>query len=74
VIYLLPANPSSPPVSFTALRQRARRLGYGIFVDRYAGTYTLIDRQLSLPIAGLEHVALVVIANAIESLRTGRRS
>jgi hypothetical protein len=72
VIYVLPTDPVYPPVSFSALRQRAKRLGYRIHGDRYAGTYTLIDKQLSLPISGLEHVALPIIANAIEAVRTGR--
>lgn len=74
MIYIVPSDPSSPTVSFSALRQRARRLGYGIHSDRYNDTYTLVDRQLSLPISGLEHVGLPVIANAIEAVRAGRAS
>jgi hypothetical protein len=73
VIYLLPANPTSPLVSFSALRQRAKRLDYRIFGDRYAETFTLVDTRLGLPVSGLEHVGLPIIANAIESARTTAR-
>jgi hypothetical protein len=52
------------------LRSRARRLGYRILGDRYAETFSLIDRKLALPISALEHVTLPEIANAIEAART----
>jgi hypothetical protein len=69
VIYVLPANPSNPPVSFSALRQRAKRLGYRIASDRYSETYTLIDARTGLPLAPLDHVALHTIADVIETVR-----
>jgi hypothetical protein len=69
VIYILPTDPTRAPVSFPALRQRANRLGYRIFSDRYAETYSLIDAKLHLPVSGLEHVGLAMIANAIEEVR-----
>jgi hypothetical protein len=69
VIYILPSDPTSPPVSFSALRRRAKRLGYRIASDRYSDTYSLIDAQTGLPMAALDHVALHTIADVIETVR-----
>ena len=69
MIYFLPKNPASPPVSISALRGRAKRLGYRIATDRYSGTHSLIDAQTGLPLTNLDHVALVTIANVVEDVR-----
>jgi hypothetical protein len=69
VIYLVPTDPTTPLISFSALRQRAKRLGYRILSDRYAETFSLIDAKLNLPISGLEHVAIHIIANVLEAAR-----
>jgi len=69
VIYILPNNPSNPPLSLSCLRSRARRLGYRILGDRYSGTHSLIDTQTGLPLTNLDHVTLITIANVIEEVR-----
>jgi hypothetical protein len=69
VIYILPSNPTSPPVSFSALRRRAKRLGYRIASDRYSDTFSLIDGRTGLPLAALDHVGLHTIADVIETAR-----
>ena len=69
MIYVLPKNPASPPVSLSCLRSRARRCGYRIASDRYSETYSLIDARTGLPLAALDHVALHTIADVIEVVR-----
>ena len=69
MIYLLPANPTIPVLSISALRARAKRLGYRITSDRWSGTHSLIDAQTGLPLTKLDHVALITIANVIEDVR-----
>jgi hypothetical protein len=69
-IYILPANPAIPMLSFSALRGRAKRLGYRIATDRYSKTHSLIDAKTGLPLTNLDHVAIFVIANVIEQVRT----
>ena len=70
MIYVLPADPSSPPSSLKCLRERARRAKYLIAADHYTGTFSLIDARLRRPLAGLEHVDLPAIAHAIEQLKS----
>jgi hypothetical protein len=70
LIYLLPANPTIPVLSISALRGRAKRLGYRITSDRWSGTHSLIDRKTGLPLTNLDHVTLVTIANVVEAVRT----
>jgi hypothetical protein len=72
MIYLLPAHPATPGLSLSCLRSRARRAGYRVARDRYAGTFSLIDARLRLPLLGLDHVGLSEIANAVESARWPR--
>jgi hypothetical protein len=72
LIYIVPSDPSSPVLSFAALRKRARRAGFRIVTDRYTGTFTLIDARLGLPIGELEHVSLVTVANAVEAARSSK--
>jgi len=69
VIYIVPTDPTRPLVSFSALRQRAKRLGYRIASDRYSETYSLIDARTGLPLTALDHVALNAIADVIEVVR-----
>jgi hypothetical protein len=69
MLYVLPKNPASPPVSISALRGRAKRLGYRIATDRYSGTHSLIDAKTGLPLTNLDHVALIAIANVVEAVR-----
>jgi hypothetical protein len=69
VIYILPTDPTSPVLSFSALRGRAKRLGYRIATDRYSGTHSLIDAQTGLPLTNLDHVTLITIANVLEDVR-----
>ena len=57
MIYVLPKNPASPPISLSCLRSRARRCGYCIARDRYGETFSLIN------------VGLHTIANVIEVVR-----
>jgi hypothetical protein len=70
VNYILPSNPTSPPVSLSCIRSRARRKGYRVVFDRSTQTYSLVDARLSLPLLGLDRVELVEIARAVESVRT----
>jgi hypothetical protein len=69
MLYVLPADPASPVVSLSRLRSRARRVGYRIARDRHAKTFSLIDDRLRVPLVGLDHVTLIEIAHAIESVR-----
>ena len=69
MIYLIPANPTSPPVSLPSLRRRAKSVGYRIARDRYAETFSLIDARLRIPLLGLDHVSLPEIAHAIQAAR-----
>jgi hypothetical protein len=69
VIYLVPANPTSPPVSLPSLRRRAKSVGYRIARDRYGETFSLIDARLRIPLLGLDHVGLPEIAHAIQAAR-----
>ena len=69
MIYVVPADPTSPVISLSRLRSRARRVGYRIARDRYSKTFSLIDDRLCVPLLGLDHVALVEIAHAIEAAR-----
>ena len=69
-IYILSNDPAIPMLSFPALRERAKRLGYRIQTDRYSKTHSLIDAQTGLPLTNLDHVQLVVIADVIEEVRT----
>jgi hypothetical protein len=71
VIYVIPADPTSPPVSLPNLRRRAKCVGYCIARDRYAETFSLVDARLRIPLLGLDHVGLNQIANAIEAARRG---
>jgi hypothetical protein len=70
VIYVLPIDPSSPPISLSCLRARAKRVGFRIARDRYSDTFSLIDARTGLPLLGLDHVGLAPVANAIEAVRT----
>ena len=70
MIYLVPANPTSPPVSLPSLRRRAKSVGYCIARDRYGETFSLIDARLRIPLLGLDYVGLPEIADAIEAART----
>jgi hypothetical protein len=70
MLYVLHADPASPPASLNCLRERARRAGYLISVDRCTGTFSLVDARLRLPLLGLDHVSLPEIARAIETVRT----
>jgi len=49
VIYIVPTDPTSPVVSFPALRKRARRIGFRIASDRFSNTFSLIESQTGLP-------------------------
>ena len=69
MIYVIPADPTSPPVSLPNLRRRAKLAGYRVARDRYAETYSLVDARLHIPLLGLDHVGLPEIANAIEAAR-----
>ena len=69
MLYVLPANPTSPLASLKRLRESARRAGYLISHDRCTETFSLVDARLHLPLLGLDHVGLPEIARAIESLR-----
>jgi hypothetical protein len=70
MIYFVPENPASPVLSLSCLRSRARRAGYRIQADHgQAGTFSLFDARLHLPIAGLDHVGLAEIARAVEAVR-----
>jgi hypothetical protein len=71
VIYVIPTDPTSPPISLPSLRSRAKRHGYRISYDRNIGAFTLVDCRLHRPILGLEHVGLVEIANAVEAAGRG---
>jgi hypothetical protein len=66
MMYVVPADPTSPVVSLSCLRSRARRAGYRIARDRYRETFSLIDDRLRVPLLGLDHVALIEIAHALE--------
>lgn len=68
MIYILPANPSSPTISLPRLRRRARRNGYRVLKDRGTGGYSLFDAKLNLPLLGLDRVELVDIARAVVAL------
>jgi hypothetical protein len=70
LIYVLPIDPSSPPISLTCLRARAKRVGFCIARDRYSDTFSLIDARTGLPLIGLDHVGLPAIANAVEAVRS----
>jgi hypothetical protein len=72
VIYVIPADPTSPLISLPCLRRRAKRVGYHISRDHYAETFSLVDARLRIPLLGLDHVGLSEIANAIEVARRGR--
>ena len=69
MIYVIPADPTSPIISLRSLRCRAKRAGYCIARDRYAETYSLIDARLRIPLLGLDHVGLPEIAHAIQAAR-----
>jgi len=69
MIYLLPFDPSSPPVSLSNLRRRAKGFGYRIARDSYSETFSLIDARTGLPLTGLDHVGLPAIANTIDAVR-----
>jgi hypothetical protein len=62
MFYVLPSDPSSPPVSLTCLRKRAKRAGFYIARDRYTDTFSLIDARTGLPLVGLDHVKLPAVA------------
>ena len=67
MIYVIPADPTSPKVSLRCLRSRAKAAGYRIARDRYAETYSLIDARLRIPLLGLDHVGLPEIAQAVQA-------
>jgi hypothetical protein len=69
--YIVRANPTSPIISLTLrrLRARAKRAGYRVTWDRYRQTYSLVDAQLCRPLLGLDHVALSAIVDAVEQVR-----
>jgi hypothetical protein len=69
MIYVVPTDPTSPIISLSRLRSRARRVGYRIARDRYGETFSLIDDRLCVPLLGLDHVGLIDIAHAIETAR-----
>jgi hypothetical protein len=69
MLYVIPADPASPPISLRRLRARAKRAGYQIACDRYAQSFSLIDARLRVPLQGLDHVGLGEIARAIEAVR-----
>ena len=71
MIYVIPADPTSPPVSLPKLRRRAKIAGYHIARDRYAETFSLVDARLRIPLLGLDHVGLSEIATAVEAARRG---
>jgi hypothetical protein len=72
VIYVIPADPTSPKISLRCLRSRAKQVGYCIARDRYAETFSLVDARLRIPLLGLDHVGLNEIANAIEAAQSRR--
>jgi hypothetical protein len=74
VIYLLPLDPSSPPVSLSDLCQRAKDLGYRIAREPYSGTFSLLDARTGLPLTGLDRVGLPAIASTIDAVRTKAKS
>jgi len=67
MLYILPKSSTSPILSLAALRARAGRCGYRIEHDRH-GDWSLVDARLELPLVGLDHVALVEIVRAIETV------
>lgn len=66
--YLISADPSTPHVSANAINKRARRRGYMLVHDRHANWWSLYDRRLRLPIAGLDRATLAEIAHAVDSV------
>lgn len=72
MIYFVPSNPASPPVTLPCLRSRARRAGYRVAADRYAPTFSLVDARLRRPLLGLDHVGLNDIARAVEVIQATR--
>jgi hypothetical protein len=69
VIYVIPADPTTPLISLPRLRRHAKRAGYRISFDRNTGAFTLVDARLRLPLLGLEQVGLPEIAHAVEAAR-----
>lgn len=74
MIYILPEDPASLTLSLPRLRSRARRAGYLVSRDRYTNSFSLIDARLRVPLWGLDHVELGVIARAVEAARTFARA
>lgn len=72
MIYIVPRDPTSPPLSLPCLRKRARRAGYRVLQDRSTGAFSLVDARLHLPLLGLDRVDLPAIANAIEAARQSK--
>jgi hypothetical protein len=69
-LYNIPTKNSIPAIK--SLRDRARRAGYRVAADRYSNTFTLVDMRLHRPVAGLDHVELDSIANALDTISTER--
>ena len=67
MVYIVPESPTSPIISLAALRTRAGQCGYHITHDRH-DTWSLIDARVGLPLVGLDHVTLVEIVRAIETV------
>jgi hypothetical protein len=57
MIFIVPADPTTPVKSLRRLRAQAKRSGHLVNRDRYANTYSLIDARLRVPLFGFDHVA-----------------